>query len=231
LVVRAIVFSALVVLLTLVVGAAVCQRYITVPRQNLNEAHALLDAAVNRRLTDDEFDRVLALLNSETEAAQLTAIVTVDRATHRTPFRRDRAVAALEACREAARSPVVREVAATTVNGMRESEYLRDALVLGDAALNRGLTDDEFDRAVALLKSDAEATRLSAVRTLDVAVARNPARRGRTIAVLEACREAGPPAVRDAAGTATDRLKGPPPIPPNPGLRVTGAASSVSGTV
>lgn len=215
-VVWAVVFAVVIVLLAVGGGAVVWQRYVAAPRQRMEEANALLHAAVSRRLTDDEFDRVVALVGTDAEAAQLAAIVALDRATYRSPSRRDRALAALDECRQAAASGAVRDTAALTATAMRESPFLRDELVLSEAALTRGLTDDEFDRAVALLGATAEATQLSAVQTLVIAVARTPARRGRTVEVLEACREAASPAVRAAAGEAATRLKGPPPAPPNP---------------
>jgi hypothetical protein len=97
-------------------GVSVSARYEprAVDQQNLREAHGLVRAARNRRLTNDEYERVIRLLNCETPAATLCAIVTLDLVVARDPDRRDRAIAALDRCQQIG-LPEVREEAGKAI--------------------------------------------------------------------------------------------------------------------
>lgn len=87
-------------------------------RPDMREASGLLGAARHRPLTDEEFDRAVALLGAETPAAQLPAIATIEADVGRAPARRDRAIAALEGCPPDA-APATRSAAATAANRLK----------------------------------------------------------------------------------------------------------------
>ena len=174
-------------------------------QRNIREAQGLMEMTRTRRLTDDEIERVVALLHSGTPAAQLSAIVTLELVVGREPARRDRAVAALEGCPETA-SPSVRLEASELVIRLKTPQKQVDELL--DKALHRRLTDDEFERVVALLSTEPPAVQLRAILALQVAVGQDPGRRERVIAVLEGCPDTASPMVRQEANQVATRLKG-----------------------
>jgi hypothetical protein len=174
-------------------------------QRNIRESSQLMEAANNRWLTDDEFERVVALLNSGTESVQLSAIGILEMAANREPARRERSIAALEGCPETA-SPKVRHEAGQAVARLKDPQKQVDELT--DKALKRRLTDDEFERVIVLLSTEPQAIQLRAILTLQIVVGRDPDRRDRVIAALEGCPETAPPKVRHEAGQAATRLKG-----------------------
>ncbi len=190
-------------------------------QRNIREAQGLMEITRTRRLTDDEIERVVALLHCGTEAAQLSAIVTLRLVVGREPGKRDRAVEALEGCPETA-SPTVREVASQLATELKTPQKQADELQ--DKALHRRLTDDEFERVVALMSTEPPSVQLSAILTLQVAVGHDPGRRDRAIAALEGCPQTASPKVRQEASQAATQLKGPqkkPLIQPNLLLHLT----------
>ncbi|QJW98663.1 hypothetical protein [Frigoriglobus tundricola] len=84
----------LIVLVALVVasGALVWlwQKYdpFFMDRPDMREATALLDSGRKRPLTDEEFERAVALLDAATPAAQLSAVATLEADAARQPARR-----------------------------------------------------------------------------------------------------------------------------------------------
>jgi hypothetical protein len=210
--------ALLALLVLLVIGAEAVTRWHnrTAREDDARLEVADLEAASHRRpLTNDEFDRAVEFVTTGPPGTKLIAVLAVDMAIAQTPYRRDRAVAALEACQRDAPAEV-REVATQVVSRLNVPLSKRGAEELTDAALNRGLTDAEWDRATALLSADTESAQLGAVRALVIDVGRNPARRARVITALEECHRTGLPAAREEAGQAAGRLKGPPPAPPTP---------------
>jgi hypothetical protein len=96
--------AMLLVVLLGSVGALLWQRYNPFfDRQPVvREATDLRDAARRGPLTDEEFERVLVILGSGNEVAQLSAIATIELEVSRAPARRDRATDALEQCQQKA---------------------------------------------------------------------------------------------------------------------------------
>ena len=87
-------------------------------QRNIKESQDLMETANKRWLTEAEFDRVVALLHCDTEAAQLSAIITLEMVVGRAPPLRDRAIVALEGCPETS-SLVVREEAARAIDRLK----------------------------------------------------------------------------------------------------------------
>ncbi|VTR93547.1 unnamed protein product [Gemmata massiliana] len=91
---------------------------------------------------------------------------------------------------------------------VHERPDMREAKVILDAARVRPLTDDEFERAIALLDSQTPAVQVFAIAAIEAEVARQPARRERALAALERFQKSAPPDTRRASGTAITRMKG-----------------------
>ena len=176
-------------------------------QQNMREVGGLLETTRDRPLTDDEIDRLIALLNSETPAAQLAAVVTLEIAVGREPSRRPQAVAAFDGCPETA-SPEARQEARRAAARLKTPQKQADELSF--TAPRRRLTDAEFERVVALVSAELPAVQLSAIRTLQVTVGLDPDRRGRVIAALESCPATTPPEVLREARQVAARLRGSP---------------------
>lgn len=91
-------------------------------RKNIKESQELMETANKRFLTEAEFDRVVALLNCGTEAAQLAAISIFEIVVARAPNLRDRAVAALENVPPNS-SPVVHEEAGKAAERLKAKVF------------------------------------------------------------------------------------------------------------
>lgn len=102
------------------VAVALWRRYdpFVVQRRDLHESQVLIDTAHKRHVTEAEFERVVALLSCGTPAAQMSAVVTLEIIVARDPPRRDRALSALEACRETA-PPEVRQTADGAIDRLK----------------------------------------------------------------------------------------------------------------
>jgi hypothetical protein len=87
---------------------------------------------------------------------------------------------------------------------------VREANALRDAARKRPLTDEEFERALAVLDSENTIAQLSAIATVELDGGHDAARRIRAIEALERCCQKARPDVGAAAGTAAGRLKAEP---------------------
>lgn len=121
---RRLLFLAPLVLLAavlVVVGLRLWKEYdpFVMDRPAMKEAKGLLDASRAGPLGDREFDRAIALLGSDTPAAQLAALTTVQLEAERTPARRERAIAALDGLPESAPANV-RQAAQLTAGRLRE---------------------------------------------------------------------------------------------------------------
>jgi len=177
--------------------------------RNMREAQVIMETTQNRPLTDAEIERLAAILHCGTPTGELSAVVTLDMAVGRAPGRRDQVVAILESCPETA-SPTARDAASQAVIRLKAPQKHADELL--DKALHRRLTDDEFERLVALVSTEPAAVQLSAIQALQIAVGQDPGRRERVIAALEKCPETASPKVRQEASEAATRLKGPKPL-------------------
>jgi antitoxin (DNA-binding transcriptional repressor) of toxin-antitoxin stability system len=87
---------------------------------------------------------------------------------------------------------------------------VREASTLRDAARARPLSDEEFDRVVAVAKSGEPVAVLTAVAVLELEVTRRPDRREKAAAALTNLQQDRNAGVRQAAA-ALGRLGNPPP--------------------